>query len=88
MKYILLIYLILSVVTFIAYGLDKRAAMRGRWRTPEATLQILALLGGFIGGFLGQRVFRHKTRKLGFLIVFWAIVALHAGGWLMWTFMR
>ncbi len=88
MKYILLIYLILSVVTFIAYGLDKRAAARGRWRTREATLQVLTLLGGFIGGFIGQRVFRHKTRKLRFLIVYWAIVVLHVGGWLAWALMR
>ena len=46
-------------------------------RIPERTLHLLAFLGGWPGALLGQRFFRHKTKKLSFLIAFWAVVALH-----------
>ena len=68
---------VMSVVCFTAYGLDKRRAANGSRRIPEQTLHILALLGGWPGALLGQRQFRHKTKKLSFLIVFWCIVVLH-----------
>ena len=67
----------MSVVCFAAYGLDKRRAVAGSRRVPERTLHILALLGGWPGGLLGQRHFRHKTKKLPFLIAFWCVFALH-----------
>ena len=77
----IVIYLILSfvmsVVCFAAYGVDKRRAVNGSRRVPEQTLHILALLGGWPGALLGQRQFRHKTKKLSFLIVFWCVVVLH-----------
>ena len=52
--------------------------MRGRYRISESRLHLSVLLGGFIGGFLGMMVFRHKTRKLGFLVLFFlaAIVSV------------
>ncbi len=68
---------VMSVVSFTAYGLDKRRSENGSRRVPEQTLHILALLGGWPGALLGQRQFRHKTKKLCFLIVFWCIVVLH-----------
>jgi len=68
---------VMSVVCFTAYGLDKRRAANGSRRIPEQTLQIMALLGGWPGALLGQRKFRHKTKKLSFLIVFWCVVVLH-----------
>lgn len=68
---------VMSVVCFAAYGLDKRRAVNGSRRVPEQTLHILALLGGWPGGLLGQQQFRHKTKKLSFLIVFWCVVMLH-----------
>jgi uncharacterized membrane protein YsdA (DUF1294 family) len=64
-------------VCFLAYGLDKRRAAADRWRISEATLQWLAFLGGWPGGVLGQRMFRHKTQKLPFQFTFWLIVSLH-----------
>lgn len=73
--------------TFTAFWFDKRAAMRGAWRTSEATLLMGALLGGTPGAFLARRVFRHKTRKQPFVgrlrtIAFLQIVALGgAAGW-------
>lgn len=68
---------VMSVVCFTAYGLDKRRAVNGNRRVPENTLHILALLGGWPGALLGQRQFRHKTKKMSFLVVFWLVVVLH-----------
>jgi uncharacterized membrane protein YsdA (DUF1294 family) len=81
MWYAAFVYLGLVAVTsfasFAAYGLDKRRATGGGWRVPERTLHLLALLGGWPGEILAQRRFHHKTRKLSFLIVFWAVIVLH-----------
>jgi uncharacterized membrane protein YsdA (DUF1294 family) len=85
---VLTVYAVASVITFFVYGADKRAARRGRWRTPEATLHLLELLGGFPGAILAQRVFRHKRGKVSYLIVFWFIVALHIAGWTGWFWLR
>jgi uncharacterized membrane protein YsdA (DUF1294 family) len=81
MSYAIFIYLsivvVMSVVCFAAYGLDKRRAGNGGRRVPERTLHILALMGGWPGAMLAQRHFRHKTMKLSFLIVFWLVIVLH-----------
>jgi uncharacterized membrane protein YsdA (DUF1294 family) len=77
------VYLLMSLVTGIVYGLDKRAARRGESRTSEATLHGLELLGGWPGAFLAQRLLRHKNAKLRYQIVFWMIVGLHLGAWAM-----
>jgi uncharacterized membrane protein YsdA (DUF1294 family) len=69
--------LVLSIVSFAIYGLDKERAIRGDRRVPEGTLQLLAFLGGWPGAFLGQRKFRHKTKKTPFLIFFWFLVVVH-----------
>ncbi len=74
------VLVVASVVTFVAYGWDKRQARRGGWRVKEKTLHVMALLGGWPGGWVGQRVWRHKTYKRSFRIVFWLIVTLHALG--------
>jgi uncharacterized membrane protein YsdA (DUF1294 family) len=73
----LILVIVMSVVCFTAYGLDKRRAVNGKRRVPENTLHILALLGGWPGALLGQWQFRHKTQKMSFLIVFWLVVVLH-----------
>jgi uncharacterized membrane protein YsdA (DUF1294 family) len=69
--------LALSVLAFFAYRRDKRSAEGGKWRVPESTLHLLALIGGWPGGFLAQQLFRHKTSKASFQIVFWTVVLLH-----------
>lgn len=76
-------YLIASGLTFIVYGFDKSAAMNGRWRTQEGTLHLLSLLGGWPGALVAQQMFRHKSRKLEFQVVFWMTVVLNCGvlGW-------
>ena len=67
-------YLLLSLLTFGFYWRDKRAAMRGAWRTPERTLQLLGLMGGWPGGYLAQRLLRHKCSKRSFQVEFWMSV--------------
>ena len=63
----LLYYLIvINVVTFTVYGIDKLKAKQGSWRISEATLLILAVIGGSIGALLGMKVWRHKTQHKKF----------------------
>lgn len=60
---VVLIYLtIVNIVGFAMMGIDKKKAVRGAWRIPEASLFIAALIGGSIGSILGMQVFRHKTK--------------------------
>ena len=63
----LLYYLIvINVVSFLVYGIDKWKAKQGSWRISEATLLILAVIGGSIGALLGMKVWRHKTQHKKF----------------------
>ena len=66
-----------SAIAFVRYGLDKRASSKGGWRTKEATLRRLELLGGAFGAALAQRVLRHKTSKPGFRAITLLITAIH-----------
>lgn len=59
---------VMSIITFIVYGIDKRKAIRGQWRIPEKTLLLLAVLGGSPGAMAGMKIFRHKTQKPRFYI--------------------
>jgi uncharacterized membrane protein YsdA (DUF1294 family) len=82
--------LAINVVTFAAYAWDKRAARRGDRRIRERTLFALNLAGGFIGGWLGMRLLRHKTLHTSFKVVqslatvLWVavllLIALRPGG--------
>lgn len=76
-KPLLWLYAIASLLAFVAYWTDKHAARAGRWRTPESTLHLLALIGGWPGALMAQWHLRHKSAKLSFLIVFWATVLLN-----------
>ena len=61
----LLYYLIvINILTFAVYGIDKWKARQGSWRISEATLLMLAVIGGTIGALLGMQVWRHKTMHL------------------------
>lgn len=63
----LLYYLIvINILTFVVYGVDKWKAKQGSWRISEAALLILAVIGGSIGALLGMRVWHHKTMHLKF----------------------
>jgi len=70
-------YAVASLVAFVMYVWDKISAEKGSRRTPENTLHLFALIGGWPGALLAQRRYRHKTRKLSFRRVFWMTVALN-----------
>lgn len=75
--FILVIYATTSLLTFILYWGDKRAAENGEHRTPEKTLQLLSLVGGWPGGLFAQRIFRHKSTKKSFQATYWVVVFLN-----------
>ena len=68
---LLVAYGLFSGVAFLMYGADKSAAVQGRWRTSESALHTIALVGGWPGALVAQRVFRHKTTKQPFRTIFW-----------------
>ncbi len=69
--------LLLSLATFVMFGVDKRRANLDKHRISEKRLHLLAMLGGWPGAVLGQRAFRHKTIKKSFRLVLWGIILLH-----------
>ncbi len=78
-------YSAVSLVAFVMYWIDKRAATRGAQRTPENTLHLFELCCGWPGALLAQQVFRHKTRKVSYQVLFWLAVIVNVGalGWLL-----
>jgi len=81
---VLAAYGALTLATFALYGWDKLQARRAGRRVPERTLHLLALAGGFLGAWVGMRLFRHKTQKRGFAVVLAMAVLLHAAFWGWW----
>lgn len=71
------VMIIISIAAWATYQYDKKCASEGRWRVSETQLHGLELLGGWPGAFLAQRKFRHKTRKVSYQAIFWAIVFLY-----------
>ena len=80
LRAILIYLLIINVVTFIVYGIDKYKAKHAKWRIPEATLLLLAAIGESIGAWCGMKVWHHKTKhkkfKYGVPVIFILQVAL------------
>ena len=76
---IIFAYTALSFITYLTYAFDKSKAKRGAWRTPESTLHILALAGGWPGAALAQELLRHKSSKRDFRSVFWLTVMINIG---------
>ena len=58
--------LIINLLTFLLYGIDKWKAKRAWWRIPESVLLGLAAIGGSVGAWLGMRVWHHKTQHKKF----------------------
>lgn len=73
-QYLLICLAAVNVAAFAAMGIDKAKAKAGAWRVPEATLFLLAVLGGSVGGILGMQMFRHKTKHKTFTVGFPAIL--------------
>lgn len=82
------IYLLMSVLCFLAYWWDKRKSVKGEWRISEANLHWLEFLGGWPGAFIAQRKLRHKNRKQSYQIVFWLIVGIHLVAWTDYLFLN
>lgn len=82
---LVLVYLGGSTFTFMLYAYDKSKAKRGAWRTPESTLHLFALAGGWPGAAIAQQTLRHKSQKKEFRFVFWLTVIANfcALAWLM-----
>ena len=66
-----------SVASFFSYFKDKQAALRQNWRTPEKQLHLFDLLGGWPGGLIARQLWRHKTSKTEFVVVFWITVIIN-----------
>lgn len=79
------LYWVLSIITYIMYSLDKKAAQQGGWRTPESTLHLLSLFGGWPGALLAQYQLRHKSRKQPFKFILWLTVMVNVSGF-VWLF--
>ena len=79
------VYGVASLVTYVVYSIDKNAARKGTWRTPEAQLHLLALIGGWPGAMAAQQTLRHKSKKPSFRFVFWITVLLNGAAtiWLL-----
>lgn len=74
--------IVLNIVTFLVYGIDKWKAKQGSWRISEASLLLPAVIGGSIGALLGMKVWHHKTMhkkfKYGLPLILLAQIALIA----------
>lgn len=79
------IYAIASAIAFIAYFIDKNAAVRRKWRTEETTLHALALLCGWPGAYAAQRIIRHKSVKESFQSTFVTTVVLNIVGFVLYS---
>ena len=82
---VLAFYMVVSIVTFTVYAIDKSAATKGTWRTSESTLHLLSLVGGWPGALVAQQKLRHKSKKQFFRFVYWITVALNCAllSWLL-----
>lgn len=61
-------FMIINIITFFVYGLDKRKAQKYEWRISESVLIGLAVIGGGLGAYTGMQIFHHKTEKFKFII--------------------
>lgn len=67
-KHIILIYFVMiNIVTFFVYGIDKWKSQHDRWRVSESALLGLAAIGGSVGAWLGMKVWHHKTQHKKFM---------------------
>ena len=76
-KILIIYYITVNIVLFAMMGIDKKYAIKHRYRIPEANLFVASLLGGCVGGLLGMRVFHHKTKKTSFYVIYGISLILH-----------
>ncbi|CDT11574.1 Hypothetical protein VCR6J2_230553 [Vibrio coralliirubri] len=75
---------LMSMLTYLMYAKDKRAAINGNWRVPEKTLHIFSVVGGWLGALIAQDKLRHKTQKQPFRAIYWVTVAVNVAAF-VWT---
>lgn len=77
MEILITYIIIINIVAYVVYGIDKRKAIKNKWRISENTLLLFSLLGGGIGSFIGMKLHHHKTnkRKFTFLVPFLTILS-------------
>ncbi|WP_386083314.1 DUF1294 domain-containing protein [Vreelandella sp. F11] len=82
---IVVYYVVVSMLAYITYAIDKKAAIKHRRRVSEKSLHLLGVLGGWPGALMAQQRLRHKNRKTAFQVTFWLTVGLNlaCAGWLM-----
>ena len=78
MRAIIIYLIVINILTFLVFGIDKWKARKGKWRITEATLIGMSIAGGSIGALLGMFLFRHKTQKRKFTLGIPAILLVQA----------
>ena len=76
-------YAMLGLVTYLMYAKDKAAAQSSEWRTPESTLHLLSVLGGWVGAMVAQNYLRHKSQKVDFRMTYYLTVLINLAGLLV-----
>ncbi|PKM94281.1 MAG: DUF1294 domain-containing protein [Firmicutes bacterium HGW-Firmicutes-1] len=76
------LYIFINVLAFIAFGIDKLKAIRHQWRIPEKTLLLLSLVGP-TGSLLSMLLFRHKIKKLKFILLVPIFLLIHITIWFL-----
>ena len=71
-------YLLMNLILYIAMVIDKKRAIKGKWRIPEKNLFLLAALGGGLGGMIALVTKHHKSRHLSFILVYSITIVFHA----------
>lgn len=69
--------IIINIITFIMYGIDKQQAIKNNYRISETTLLTLSLIGGSLGSILGMIIFHHKTKKIKFKLLNTIFLIIH-----------
>lgn len=69
--------IVVNILAFIMYGIDKKRAINNQWRISEKALLSVAFIGGSLGAFAGMQVFRHKTRDLKFKTLIPVFIVAH-----------
>ena len=83
--FIIPLYIGISIITYVMFSVDKKAAQTGQWRTPENSLHMLSLFGGWPGALFAQNQLRHKSKKQPFKAILWFTIILNISAFL-WTF--
>lgn len=85
MDYLSYYFIIINIINFILFAIDKQKAKKNQWRIPESWLFFTSFIGGSLGGLLAMNIMKHKTSKVTFLIIM-PILAIF--NFLTWFYLR